>query len=273
MKTAIICAALMGGALMTSCAPSPYPRANVHGMPQAGMAQQMLATDPSYLTFNPLTMQGKDQPGYVNPFPAGSYEHFVAQPDYPKTMRDYCDERLLSQLTANNSKIIICLPQQRARVYVNGRVAMDWPVSTGTDGHETPTGTFRILEKKVDHSSNRYGRFVNEQGRTTNSNADASQGIPEGNTFRPAAMPYWHRLTLDGVGLHVGKVVPGRRLSHGCIRSPQGPIKKFYEYSVVGMPAYISRAVEDYPRGGSVRSIDVMYRPGGDHTDMPISNH
>ena len=39
------------------------------------------------------------------------------------------------------------------------------------------------------------------------------------------------------------------------------------------MPAYISRAVEDYPRGGSVRSIDVMYRPGGDHTDMPIRNH
>jgi lipoprotein-anchoring transpeptidase ErfK/SrfK len=147
---------------------------------------------------------------------------------------------------------------------------MDWPVSTGTDGHKTPTGTFRIIEKKEDHKSNRYGRFVNEAGKTTNSNADASLGIPEGTSFVASPMPYWHRLTLDGVGLHVGKVVPGKRLSHGCIRSPRNAIKKFYEYSVVGMPAYILYPVEDYNRGGAVRSIDVRYRPSGDHTDMPL---
>lgn len=254
-------------ALLTACSQT-NPGANVH-TPQQPVLQPI--TTPGQLNFNPLTMEGKDHPNYVNPFPVGTYEHFVAKPAYPTTMEEYCDEKLLSQLTANNAKIIICLPQQRARVYVDGKVAMDWPISTGTDGHETPTGTFRIIEKKEEHSSNRYGRFVNASGKTTNSNADTSKGIPEGTTFVAAPMPYWHRLTLDGVGLHVGKVVPGKRLSHGCIRSPRSAIKKFYEYSVVGMPAYISRAVEDYNRGGAVRSIDVKYRPGGDHTDMPMT--
>ena len=255
--------------LLNACHQVAYPGANVHGAPQFPMQHPGLNT-PGQLAFNPLTMEGKKDPTYVNPFPVGTYEHFVAKPDYPTTNEDYCNENLLGMLNANNSKIIICLSQQRARVYVNGQVAMDWPVSTGTDGHKTPTGTFRIIEKKEDHKSNRYGRFVNEAGKTTNSNADASLGIPEGTSFVASPMPYWHRLTLDGVGLHVGKVVPGKRLSHGCIRSPRKAIKKFYEYSVVGMPAYVLYPVEDYNRGGAVRSIDVRYRPSGDHTDMPL---
>ena len=255
--------------LLSACHQVTTPGANVHPMQQPTMLQTT-ATVPGQLSFNPLTMEGKNLPTYVNPFPAGTYEHFVAQPDYPTTMADYCDEKLLGMLNANNSKIIICLSQQRARVYVNGKVAMDWPVSTGTDGHKTPTGTFRIIEKKEDHKSNRYGRFVSSAGKTTNSNADASKGVPEGTTFVASPMPFWHRLTLDGVGLHVGKVVPGKRLSHGCIRSPRKAIKKFYEYSVVGMPAYILYPAEDYTRGGAVRSIDVRYRPSGDHTDMPL---
>lgn len=269
MKITHILALCGAAALLAACHQVQYPGARVHSAQQP-MLLQPTAPAPGQLAFNPLTMEGKNVPTYVNPFPAGTYEHFVAQPAYPTTMDDYCDEKLLSQLNANNSKIIVCLPQQRARVYVNGKVAMDWPVSTGTNGHETPTGTFRIIEKKEDHKSNRYGRFVNAGGKTTNSNADASKGVPEGSTFVASPMPFWHRLTLDGVGLHVGKVVPGKRLSHGCIRSPRKAIQKFYEYSVVGMPAYISRAVEDYPRGGAVRSIDVKYRPGGDHTDMPL---
>ncbi len=219
---------------------------------------------------NPLDLPGKNLPTYVNPYPAGSFEHFAATPAYPNTMDIYADEALLDQLNNSNSKIIICIPQQRARVYVNGRVALDWPVSTGTNGHETPTGVFRVMEKKEDHASNRYGKFVNAAGKTVNGNADTKDGVPEGLTFQAAPMPNWHRLTWDGVGIHTGKVIPGRRLSHGCIRSPHAAAKKLYEHSVMGMPCYITRAVEDYNRGGFVRPIDVKYRPipGNDYTDL-----
>lgn len=218
---------------------------------------------------NPLLLTGKDQPGYVNPYPTGTYEHFVAQPEYPKTIKNFCNEALLSRATPFNAKIIICLPQQRARMYVEGKVAYDWPISTGTNGHETPTGSFRILEKDLDHKSNRYGKFV-KNGKTIDSNADTAKGIPEGATFQAAGMPNWNRLTWDGVGIHGGKVVPGRRLSHGCIRTPYDVARNLYKYTEVNMPVYISAGVEDYNRGGAVRKDDVKYRPGGDYKDMPV---
>ena len=54
---------------------------------------------------NPLSMPDKKSPHYVNPFPQGSYEHFVAQKAYPVVSQVYSDERLLGYVTATNSKI------------------------------------------------------------------------------------------------------------------------------------------------------------------------
>ncbi len=218
---------------------------------------------------NPLSMPGKKKIDYTNPFPQGSYEHFVAEKAYPATAQVYRNESLLDRITVTNSKIIICLPQQRARLYVLGRVALDWPISTGVDGHETPTGVFRVMEKSRSHHSARYGKWVNSKGRVIDSNADLNSSRPGGATFQPASMPCWHRLTWDGVGIHGGRVVPGKRLSHGCIRTPYATARELYKYSVVGMPVYISCAVEDYNRGGYVRPVDVKYRPGGDYSDIP----
>jgi|GEM_PF-1008006 len=279
MKKILLSTATLTTALIvTSCSDVQQPQESATVAPQNYYMPGVLLMPGApgsgvYNGVNPLNISGKDQPGYVNAYPEGSYEHFVASPEYPKTMKEYINEPLMKQLTAQNSKLIICIPQQRARVYVNGRVGMDWPVSTGTNGHETPTGVFRVIEKNKDHHSNRYGKFVNAQGRTTDSNADASKGTPEGMTFRPASMPNWHRLTWDGVGVHGGKVIAGRRLSHGCIRTPYSTAAKFFEYSAMGMPAYITRAVEDYYKGGAVKPIDVKYRPkpGNDYTDLPIT--
>ncbi len=253
------------------------PGARVHTLPPPAptpVTGSMTVTGAPYVNtqgVNPLDIPNKNAPGYANPYPEGSYENFVARPSYPKTLDVYADDALLQQVDAVNSKLIICIPQQRARLYVHGRVAFDWPVSTGTNGHETPTGAFRIMDKKEQHHSNRYGKFVNAKGRTTDSNADTAKGVPEGMTFRPASMPNWHRLTWDGVGIHGGKVVAGRRLSHGCIRTPYDVARKFFKYSVRNMPVYITRAVEDYNRGGHVKPIDVKYRPqpGNDYTDTP----
>ena len=75
------------------------------------------------------------------------------------------------------------------------------PVSTGKRGHETPAGTFRILQKKVHHRSNLYDN---------------------------APMPYMQRLTWGGVALHAGRV-PGYPASHGCIRLPRSFAKKLYK--------------------------------------------
>lgn len=273
--------------LLAACSAPPEPAATRPATPAAAPQPTTAATpyhvptEADYLPprvdthgQNPLDMPGKKTAAYTNPFPPGTYEHFAAQKNYPATAQVYSDEALLRQITATNSKIIICLPQQRARLYVYGRVAMDWPVSTGVDGHETPTGAFRIMEKNRQHHSSRYGKWISSNGRVLDANADLTREGPSGATFRPSAMPCWHRLTWDGVGIHGGKVIPGRRLSHGCIRTPYDTARKLFEHSVMGMPAYVSRAVEDYNNGGTLRPIDVKYRPGtSDYADNLPTTH
>jgi lipoprotein-anchoring transpeptidase ErfK/SrfK len=67
-------------------------------------------------------------------------------------------------------------------------------VSSGKSDKATPTGSFQILEKDLDHKSNLYSA---------------------------APMPYMMRLTWDGIALHTGKN-PGYPASHGCVRLPNG---------------------------------------------------
>jgi lipoprotein-anchoring transpeptidase ErfK/SrfK len=96
--------------------------------------------------------------------------------------------------------VVVSLPQQKAYVFDGGDLVATSPVSTGKKGYETPVGTFRILQKKVHHRSNRYSN---------------------------APMPYMQRLTWQGVALHAG-ALPGYPASHGCIRLPRSFAKKLY---------------------------------------------
>lgn len=97
-------------------------------------------------------------------------------------------------------RVVISIPQQKAYVFDDGELLATSPVSTGKPGHETPVGTFPIMQKKVHHRSNRYAN---------------------------APMPYMQRLTSYGIALHAGKL-PGYPASHGCIRLPWSFAKKLY---------------------------------------------
>ncbi len=212
------------------------------------------------LTLNSCTLleQGPPPPPPVT-FEPGSYEEFVFTcKDYPKVMEIYRNENLLARANGKNSRVSICLSQQRGRLYVQERtpdgfvvehVAADWPVSTGVDGRETPTGSFRIRLKKKEHSSNRYGKMYNAEGKCINRDADAFKDpIPEGGKFVGAGMPNWMRLTSDGVGMHTGKVRAGHRLSHGCIRTPGVMASKLFDITDIGTRVNITQELEaSYP--------------------------
>lgn len=160
-------------------------------------------------------------------YDASSYEHFVASKEYPKTMLCFTDPTLMAQ-AKGHCTVFICLDQQRGRLYVHGKVAADWPVSTGVNGRLTPTGKFRVLEKKETYASNMYGVMYNAEGKRVNGDAQITDEVPEGGKFVPSPMPYWQRITWDGVGMHIGNVKAGRRLSHGCIRTPRAMAKTLY---------------------------------------------
>ncbi len=164
-------------------------------------------------------------------YPDGGYERFVVSNNYPKTSRIYFNPQLMARAN-KKCELYISLNQQRARLYVDNKVAGDWPVSTGTSSNPTPTGSYKVVEKKRDHASTLWGRLYDANGKCIDSNANSrTMKVPEGGKFVGSAMPYWQRLTWDGIGLHIGRVVPGRRLSHGCIRMPREAASKFFDVS------------------------------------------
>jgi len=170
----------------------------------------------------------------VNPYPPGTYDHFKAEPSYPKTHTVWKNSELLKQTNASNSHIVINLATQRGMLMNGGEVVIDYPITSGKSSHPTPKGEFEITEMLRNKSSNKYGTIYNADGKSVIYPADITRHeVPEGGEFVGSPMNYWMRLTNDGVGLHVG---PMRRYpaSHGCIRGPSATHPIVYSKVKVG---------------------------------------
>jgi hypothetical protein len=176
----------------------------------------------------------KTHPEYKNPHQQGTYEFFVAEKSYPITHDSWTNQELLLVTNSSNSWLKIDLATQRGKLMNGDQVVIDYPICSGRKSHPTPTGTFKILEKVVDKSSNKYGRIYDAEGKVVNSDADITKDpVPEGGKFVGAPMRYWKRLTWDGVGHHIGPVkrVP---VSHACIRGPSKIMPIVYSKLAVG---------------------------------------
>ena len=125
--------------------------------------------------------------------------------------------------------VIVSLAAQRAYVYRNGVPIGVSTISSGQDGHETPTGVFTVLQKDPDHRSNLYSN---------------------------APMPFMQRLTWDGIALHAGKL-PGYRASHGCVRLPLAFAKTLFAATKLGITVIVTDK-EDVPE---VAPIGEMLEP------------
>lgn len=144
-----------------------------------------------------------------------------------------------ARATPDNVRIRISLNDQRAYVYAGDELLIDTPVATGSPAHPTPTGSFKIMEKKREHASTLYGDFVDASGKIVRAGVDSRRdAAPPGSVYRGTAVPYWQRLTSDGVGMHVG-MLPGYAASHGCIRFPAAVQPRIYEKTRIGTPVTI----------------------------------
>jgi hypothetical protein len=99
-----------------------------------------------------------------------------------------------------------------------------------------------VLEKLTKKRSNLYGKIYNANGRVVNSDAKLGRDpIPPGGRFVGASMPYFMRLTYDGVGMHAGPIPrPGFRASHGCIRMPRKMAPIVFAHVPIGTPVTIT---------------------------------
>lgn len=177
---------------------------------------------------------------HVNPFAKGTYAHFRAQKGYPRNYGIWKNEDVLNRTNGSNSSIRIDLSAQRAYLMNGSELAMDYPISSGTSKFPTPTGTYQVLEKlPAEKRSNTYGKIYDAEEKVVNSNADVRKDpIPEGGKFVGAAMPYWMRLSWDGIGMHKGKV-PRYPASHGCVRTYYKVVPIVYSKVKLGTPVSI----------------------------------
>ena len=108
-------------------------------------------------------------------------------------------------------RVVIGLTDQTAYLYRGDTLIAVSSVSTGRDGHPTPTGIFPVLAKETMHKSKKYD---------------------------DAPMPFMQRLDDYGIAMHAGNL-PGYPASHGCVRLPAGFAKKLFAVTRTGTEVVI----------------------------------
>ena len=134
------------------------------------------------------------------------------------------------------SRIVVNTDEQKARFY-DGDEQIGWTtVASGIKKFPTPSGHFEVMEKVQNKRSNLYGRIYSSGGKVVRRDAKMGRDpVPAGARFEGASMPYFMRLTNDGIGLHAGPIPrPGRPASHGCIRMPKKFASVAYQHVDVG---------------------------------------
>ena len=212
MKEAMALAA-SGAALLLLGSAAPPPRAaaaeaNAADVRASVAAASTFAAAPEELAWQPAPAAA----------PSPSPEPVPPPPPEPPTA---------AEALADGVLIVVSIPSQRLYVFRDGALWDSSKVSTGKRGHETPVGTFPILQKKVHHRSNLYD---------------------------DAPMPYMQRLTWGGVALHAGSV-PGYPASHGCIRLPRAFAKKLYGVTGFSKTAVV---VTDEKVGSADAALEVI---------------
>src|SRR5205809_765532 len=142
----------------------------------------------------------------------------------------------IAQAAAQYS-VEIDLQRQAAYLIRGNRVVLASPISSGRSGYLTETGSFKIIEKELNHYSSLYGRIVDASGRTVVSDADADMKVPRGGGFIPAPMRYFMRFHA-ATGMHAG-YLPGYPASHGCVRMPEQYAVQFFRAVEVGTPVRV----------------------------------
>ncbi|WP_395739510.1 L,D-transpeptidase family protein [Prosthecobacter sp.] len=164
--------------------------------------------------------------------------------------RWHIDEERCAAVKPGKVRMDISLASQTAQLLdENACVLVEMDVSPGVPGHETPAGEFIVKEKLPLKRSDLYGQYVkNDSGEVVVARTWEHSGPkPEGTKYLGIAMPFWLRLTDDGVGVHVGGFERGHCTSHGCVRCPEAPQKKCWELCKPGVRVHIHHGAHPAP--------------------------
>lgn len=135
--------------------------------------------------------------------------------------------------------IVIRISEQRAYFYKGQQLVGVSSLSTGREGHNTPTGNYKIIRKDKDHASSRYGDYIDAvTGAPIKKDIDTLKDPkPPGAKYDGAKMPFFMEI-MPAIGMHEG-FLPGMPASHGCIRMPSFMAEAFFRNVSVGTPVKV----------------------------------
>lgn len=116
--------------------------------------------------------------------------------------------------------ILIVLDRQFLGAYERGVLVASYPVSSGREGNETPTGRFRVTRKDATHVSSMY--------------PEPTGGWPMPWALRFHRSMYW---------IHGGELV-GHPASHGCVRMFPEDAERLFAWAEIGTRVRIVRSLE-----------------------------
>ena len=159
------------------------------------------------------------------------YADFRKQVNLKKSYAVFKNHKLLAKAKYRPTYIKVDVSEQRLRFYVDGKVALDTPCTTGAKhkfepntkiyrDKRTPMGTFRIKEKIADKRSTIFGDIYRNGKRIYHGDRRKYRGSWKGAKFVGASLKHWMRLTSSGIGLHASKYVKRYPGTNGCIRLP-----------------------------------------------------
>ena len=168
------------------------------------------------------------------------YSEFRQNVNLRKSFAIYEDKQLLQRANGRNTKLTVDVSEQRVRLYVDGKVALCSPCTTGAKrkfepntriyrDKRTPMGTFKITEKIADKRSTIFGEYYRGNKLVYKGDKRKFGGNKKGLRYQGASLQNWMRLTSSGIGLHASKYIKRYPGTNGCIRLPYRVSKTIFK--------------------------------------------
>ncbi len=160
-----------------------------------------------------------------------TYSRFKATVNLKKSFAIYKNPKLLRIAKHSKTLLKVDISEQRVKLLVNGKIALDAPCTTGAKrklepntrtirDKRTPYGTFRIMEKIALKRSTIFGDIYRHGKRVYHGDRRKYRGSWSGAKFVGHPLKHWMRLTSSGIGLHESRYIKRYPASNGCIRLP-----------------------------------------------------
>ncbi|MBW4543209.1 MAG: L,D-transpeptidase [Symplocastrum torsivum CPER-KK1] len=136
---------------------------------------------------------------------------------------------LAHAIASLHTKVVVDLSDARAYTYWGKQRLSSYPVAVGQPGWETPTGTFKVIQKQ---------RNPVWQQPITGELITTGPDNPLGDRW----ISFWsdgqHQIGFHGTNK---EQLIGQPVSHGCLRMRNSDIRALYEQVSVGTPVVVQK--------------------------------